>query len=184
MEPKDRRTGDRIMEHIGSEMTKVVADDCGEKRKIKTPFAKIIIEGSIEEPYYSILWWDEIKGECNIGFSSYCLDNVYKWYEEEFETVEKLDEVESGSQKNSRCDWTATEGDALILNRPRIPDFTDDISEEKEYIDREPIIKFIAEGLSNPDKSKAFGHDAIEIMAEIQFAPVLKLGKNEIRGKE
>ena len=42
----------------------------------------------------------------------------------------------------------------------------------KEYIEREVIEKFIEAGLNNPDKNKAFGHDAIEIMAGIHFMPV------------
>ena len=40
-----------------------------------------------------------------------------------------------------------------------------------EYIKRKPILKFIEDGLNNPDKAKAFGHDAIEIMTEVQYAP-------------
>ena len=39
----------------------------------------------------------------------------------------------------------------------------------KEYIERAAIEKFIEDGLNNPDKNKAFGHDAIEIMAEIHY---------------
>lgn len=39
------------------------------------------------------------------------------------------------------------------------------------YIEKEPIIDFITKGLNNPDKSKAFGHDAIEILAEIEYTP-------------
>lgn len=42
----------------------------------------------------------------------------------------------------------------------------------KEYIERRAIEKFIEDGLNNPDKEKAFGHDAIEILAEISYAPV------------
>lgn len=37
-------------------------------------------------------------------------------------------------------------------------------------IDAEPIEKFIEDGLNNPDKLKAFGHDAIEVLTEIHFA--------------
>ena len=40
------------------------------------------------------------------------------------------------------------------------------------YIEKEPIIKFIENGLNNPDKLKAFGHDAVEILTEIEYAPV------------
>ena len=40
-------------------------------------------------------------------------------------------------------------------------------------IDAEPIEKFIEDGLNNPDKLKAFGHDAIEVLTEIHFAPTI-----------
>lgn len=41
----------------------------------------------------------------------------------------------------------------------------------KTYIERAAVEKFIEDGLNNPDKNKAFGHDAIEIMAEIHYMP-------------
>lgn len=40
-----------------------------------------------------------------------------------------------------------------------------------EYIKRETVLKFIENGLNNPNKLKAFGYDAIEIMTEIQYMP-------------
>lgn len=40
-------------------------------------------------------------------------------------------------------------------------------------IDAEPIEKFIEDGLNNPDMLKAFGHDAIEVLTEIHFAPTI-----------
>lgn len=39
------------------------------------------------------------------------------------------------------------------------------------YIEKGPIIEFITKGLNNPDKTKAFGYDAIEILTEIEYAP-------------
>lgn len=42
---------------------------------------------------------------------------------------------------------------------------------DKEYIERDRIVKFIENGLNNPDKAEAFGHDAVEILAEIHLAP-------------
>ena len=39
------------------------------------------------------------------------------------------------------------------------------------YIKKEPIIEFITKGLNNPDKSKAYGYDAVEILAEIEYTP-------------
>ena len=41
----------------------------------------------------------------------------------------------------------------------------------KEYIAREAVEEFIQYGLNHPDKNKAFGHDAIEIMVEIHYMP-------------
>ena len=41
----------------------------------------------------------------------------------------------------------------------------------KEYIERTAVEKFIEDGLNNPDKNKAYGHDAIEIMAEVHYMP-------------
>lgn len=41
----------------------------------------------------------------------------------------------------------------------------------KEYIERTAVEKFIEDGLNNPDKNRAFGHDAIEIMAEVHYMP-------------
>ena len=40
-------------------------------------------------------------------------------------------------------------------------------------IEKEPIIQFIEDGLNNPDKKKAFGYDAIEILSEIEYAPTV-----------
>ena len=67
----------------------VSADGCGEVRKIKTPFARIIVGGTADKPYYHILWWDTAKKECYIGYSSYYLEYVFKWLKEEFEITEK-----------------------------------------------------------------------------------------------
>lgn len=41
----------------------------------------------------------------------------------------------------------------------------------EEYIEREAVEKFIEDGLNNPDVNKRFGHDAIEIMAEVHYMP-------------
>ena len=54
-----------------------------------------------------------VKWESGKGLSS----NDYTATEKE-----KLRQVESGAQKNVQADWDATDGDALILNKPEIPD--------------------------------------------------------------
>lgn len=40
-----------------------------------------------------------------------------------------------------------------------------------DYISREAVERFIEKGLNNPDKKKAFGHDAVEILTEVHFMP-------------
>ena len=47
------------------------------------------------------------------------------------------------------------------------------MANEKRLIDAQPIVQFIMDGLNNPDKMKALGHDAIEILAEIEYAPTV-----------
>lgn len=40
-------------------------------------------------------------------------------------------------------------------------------------IDAEPIVKFIKDGLNNPNKEEAFGHTAVQILTEIEYAPTV-----------
>jgi hypothetical protein len=47
------------------------------------------------------------------------------------------------------------------------------MANEKRLIYANPIVRFIMDGLNNPDKMKALGHDAIEVLAEIEFAPTV-----------
>ena len=63
------------------------ADNCIETTKIKTHFARIIVDGTAETPYYNILYFDPTDREYHIGFGSYLLENVFKWLSEEFEIV-------------------------------------------------------------------------------------------------
>lgn len=55
--------------------------------KIKTPYAKIIVGGTPDKPYYDILWYDTEKQQWYIGYGSYCIHNVFKWLKEEFEVT-------------------------------------------------------------------------------------------------
>lgn len=56
--------------------------------KIKTHFAKIIVGGTAEKPYYEILYFDHADRKYHFGFGSFCLEYVFKWLSEEFETVD------------------------------------------------------------------------------------------------
>lgn len=68
------------------------ADEC--KHKMKTSFAKIIVGGTPEKPYYHIWYFDPADKEFHIGFGSYRLDYVFRWLAEEFEVKEPCADVE------------------------------------------------------------------------------------------
>lgn len=53
--------------------------------QIRTTLAEIVVRGTVEKPYYEILWVDPHTGEFNIGYGSYCLENVIRWKQEIFE---------------------------------------------------------------------------------------------------
>lgn len=59
-----------------------------ETNKIKTHYARIVVDGTAEKPCYSIEWYDHTKNEYFLGYSSYCIGYVFKWLEECFEIVE------------------------------------------------------------------------------------------------
>lgn len=59
-----------------------------ETDKIKTHYARIVVDGTAEKPYYSIEWYDHTKNEYFLGYSSYYIGYVFKWLEECFEIVE------------------------------------------------------------------------------------------------
>lgn len=58
------------------------------KNICKTHFAKIIVEGTAEKPYYSILYFDPADRQYHIGYSSFYLNLVFQWLSEWFEIVD------------------------------------------------------------------------------------------------
>lgn len=58
-----------------------------EKAKIKTHFAKIIVNSS-GKPYYEILYFDPADKTYHIGFGSYELSYVREWLSEEFDVYD------------------------------------------------------------------------------------------------
>lgn len=101
------------------------------KQKIKTHFAKIIVEGSADKPYYSILYYDPTAKEYYNGYGSYFIWNVFRWLEEEFEIVE--------------ADAFATDnnvGDKWIPVSERLPNpFTPVLVFRQSFGDLPPYIK-------------------------------------------
>ena len=65
-------------------------DDCIKKVKRKTNFAKIIVSGTAEKPYYDIMWFDYMDGQYHVGYGSFNLNFVVRWLAECFEVEESL----------------------------------------------------------------------------------------------
>lgn len=64
-----------------------------DKPKIRTDFAKIIIDNFNHKPYYAIkpyyciMWYDHEDKSYQIGYGSYNFDYVVEWLDEEFEII-------------------------------------------------------------------------------------------------
>ena len=71
----------------GKTMNDLISPSECAKTKIKTHFAKIIVAGIAEKPYYGILYFDPDDKEYYIGFGAFSLEHVYQWLSEEFEIV-------------------------------------------------------------------------------------------------
>lgn len=70
---------------MNSELISREADEIRKAAKIKTHFARIVVDGPVMNPCYSILWYDPSDRDYHIGYSSYSLMNVYDWLRDEFE---------------------------------------------------------------------------------------------------
>lgn len=57
--------------------------------KIKTRSAEIVVDGPVDNPYYSIKWLDEYSGTYYIGYGSYRIDYVRDWLSKCFEIAEE-----------------------------------------------------------------------------------------------
>lgn len=69
------------------EITKMTPDT-GKRETIKTPFAKIIVGGTAEKPYYMICYYDSADKQFVICCGSYNIDYVFQWYREDFEIID------------------------------------------------------------------------------------------------
>lgn len=64
--------------------------------KVKAKNVEIVVHGTAEKPYYEIKYFDLSDGQYHIGYSSYDLDNVFRWREECFEIVnEAINTIET-----------------------------------------------------------------------------------------
>lgn len=57
--------------------------------KTKVTEAEIIVHGTVDKPYFEIMYHEVGKSYNNIGFGSYILENVFKWKDEYLELVKE-----------------------------------------------------------------------------------------------
>ena len=88
-----------MSDYISREATSADSD----RNKIKTPFARIVVEGTPGKPYYNI-WY----------FGSYCLDNVFNWLAEEFEITEPHTDVAPVVHGRWECVYDDSTGETDI----------------------------------------------------------------------
>lgn len=69
-----------------------------ETEKLKVTYARIIVGGTVDKPYFEIEYHEVGKDYDNIGFGSYYLKNVFKWRDEYLEIISNNDE--------DVCEWT------------------------------------------------------------------------------
>lgn len=107
------------------ELSSIQANEKNEKVKVSS--AEIIVHGTIEKPYYEIKYFDLSDGQYHIGYSSYDLNNVFRWREECFEIVNQAaDTIEALSAKLQAANME--NGSGWILCKDRLP------TESGEYI--------------------------------------------------
>lgn len=58
-----------------------------EREKEKVSYAKIVVRGTKEKPYYEIEYYDLRDEEVHVGYGSYYLNFVFDWFNECFEVV-------------------------------------------------------------------------------------------------
>ena len=99
-------------------------DVCARKNKIKTNFAKIVVSGSAEKPYYNILYFDPVDKNYHVGFGSFYLAYVFKWLSEEFEIEDAptVDAVVVTRCKNCKDFRQNNENDPYCANRRGLDD--------------------------------------------------------------
>lgn len=93
-------------------------DVCARKNKIKTNFAKIVVSGSAEKPYYNILYFDSVDKNYHVGFGSFYLAYVFKWLSEEFEIE---DAPTAAAVKVTRCKDCKFRNDRLFCRLRKVP---------------------------------------------------------------
>lgn len=79
--------------------------------KIRTNFAKIIVSGKCEKPYYEIMYFHPQKSEMCIGYGSYNLKYVFQWLQDIFEVMVGKEAPMAKMDKPRICEVLGVEED-------------------------------------------------------------------------
>ena len=69
---------------MASEVNNVMAATAETETQIVGAFPQIIVTGTVEKPFYQIMYCENEDGDIHLGYGSYDLAYVFKWLEEFF----------------------------------------------------------------------------------------------------
>lgn len=76
-----------MMMNDKEQATMIAEQDKIKVDKIKVDKIDIVVHGTVDKPYYVIVYHEIGKDYSNEGFGSYYLKNVFAWRDEYFEIV-------------------------------------------------------------------------------------------------
>lgn len=85
-------------------MSDMISYSSDEHAKEKVSYAKIVVRGTKEKPYYEIEYYDLCDEKVHVGYGSYNLNFVFDWLNECFEVVEDVktkEQKEAGKLKSN-----------------------------------------------------------------------------------
>ena len=69
---------------MANEVDNVMAATTEKETQIVGAFSQIIVTGTVEKPFYQIMYLENEDGEIHLGFGSYDLAYVFQWLKEFF----------------------------------------------------------------------------------------------------
>lgn len=112
--------------------------------KIKAIYPHITISGTVYEPYYSIDWYDIEKQEMHRGYSSFNLQFVHKWLQENFEVVD--DDIDNLiNRQKAEIERLQKENEILSANADNA--FQEGLNESRELFKQEVEAQIKAEAV-------------------------------------
>ncbi len=104
--------------------------------KVKAIYPHITVTGDVDKPYYNIDWYDIEKKTMYRGYSSYKLELVRKWLQEEFEVVEEdIDDLINRQKAEIEEYQKHIDNDIIYVNRVKAEAYKEFAEKLKGKID-------------------------------------------------